>query len=159
MKTIILGLGNSLLGDDAIGLILVEKLSEQIKHPDLDFKTSEKVGLNLIELVQDYDRAIIIDSIITGNHPPGTVLEFSLDDLPDNPRLRCPHDADFKSAIILARKTGLKMPEEIIILGIEVIDNLTFTQDLSPELSALFPLLFQNLCSKIHNHLFCKSLS
>jgi len=51
-RTIVLGLGNALMSDDVIGLILVEKLSKQIHHPGIDFKTSEKVGLNLIELLQ-----------------------------------------------------------------------------------------------------------
>ena len=151
LKTVVLGLGNSLLCDDAIGLIIVEELKNRDSpyFSGIDFKTSEKVGLNLIELVQGYDRAIIIDSIITGKHQPGEIIEFSLDDLPDNPRLRCPHDADFKSAIILARKTGLKMPEEIIILGIEVIDNLTFTPNLSPEVGRRLASLIKTLSLKI----------
>ena len=150
-KTLILGLGNSMMSDDAIGLIIVEKLAEQIKEPDIDFKTSEKVGLNLIELPQGYERVIIIDSILTGANPPGEIIEFSLDDLPDNPRLRCPHDVDFKSAVELARKTGLAMPKEVLILGIEIVDNLTFTPELSPEIYSLLPSLLKSLSSKIQD--------
>jgi len=148
--TVVLGLGNSLLSDDASGLMIVQKLRELVSDPEIEFKTSEKVGLNLIELVEGYDRAIIIDSIITGRHPPGTVLEFSMETLPGTPRLRCPHDADFKSAIELARQVGIKMPEKITIFGIEIIDNLTFRQNISPELSCKFPSILQALVHKLH---------
>jgi|YelNatPaOPRAMG01_1025707.scaffolds.fasta_scaffold117196_1 hydrogenase maturation protease len=148
-KTLILGLGNPMMSDDGIGLMLVEKLAEQIKEQHFDFKTSEKVGLNLIELLNGYERAIIIDSIITGKHTPGEIIEFSLDELPDNPRLRCPHDVDFKSAVELARKTGLPMPKQVFIFGIEIIDNLTFSPDLSPEIYSLVPSLLKSLTAKI----------
>jgi len=150
-RTLVLGLGNALVCDDAIGLVLVQKLSEQIKEQNIEFKVSEKVGLNLIELLQGYDRAIIIDSIITGKHQLGEVIEFSIEDIIDTPRLRCPHDADFKSSVELARITGLKMPEKIIILGIEVQDNLTFSENLSPKLSSILPSIINNLALKIES--------
>lgn len=153
LKTIVLGLGNSLMSDDAIGLMVVERLAQENRDSRLfsgmEFKTSEKVGLNLIELLQGYEQAVIIDTIITGKHHPGEIIEFSLDQLPSNPRLRCPHDADFKSAIELARKTGLKMPEKVIILGIEVLDNLTFSPELSPQLAKLFPSIIKKIIQKL----------
>jgi len=104
-----------------------------------------------LSFCREYDQAIIIDSIITGTHPPGEIIEFAPSDLPDNPRLRCPHDADFKSAIELARRTGLKMPQKILILGIEVIDNLTFTPELSPKLSAALPAILEKIIRRIQN--------
>jgi len=149
MKTIILGLGNALLKDDAIGLILVKELSERVNHPEIEFKTSEKVGLNLIEYLEGYERAIIIDSIITGQKPPGEIIEFSLDQLPASPRLRSPHDADFKSAVELAKRTGLKMPERIMILGIVILDNLSFEPELTEELSFKIPHLVDALLKRI----------
>lgn len=148
-RILVLGLGNALVCDDAVGLVLVKRLSGLIKDKAIEFKISEKVGLNLIELLQGYDKAIIIDSIITGRYQPGEVIEFSIDDLPDNPRLRCPHDADFKISVELARKTGLKMPEEILILGIEVLDNLTFSENLSPELSSRIPVIIEEISRRI----------
>jgi len=153
-KTLILGLGNSLLSDDAIGLKLVEKLAEEINQPGLEFKTSEKAGLNLIELVQGYGQLIIIDSVITGKYPPGTIIEYSPEDLPSNLRLRSPHDADFKTTIELAKKIGIKIPEKITILGIEVLDNLTIQEELTPQLSEKFPSLVEQIKEKIKSFVF-----
>jgi len=151
VRTLILGLGNSLLSDDAIGLAAVRKLSGLFNGAALDFKSSEKVGLNLIELLEGYDRAIIIDSIITGEHPPGEIIELAMDHLPENPRLRSPHDADFKSAVELAQKVGLKMPSSITIIGIEVSDNLKFTASLSRQLASQMPSITRALFQKIKN--------
>ena len=152
-KTVILGLGNAMMSDDGIGLIIVQKLAEQVHAPDLEFKVSEKVGLNLIELLLGYDRAIIIDSIITGERAPGEIIECSLDDLPSSPRLRCPHDADFKSAVELARRTGLKMPEKILILGVEAVDIFNFTPDLSPQLAERMPEIVAEISTLIKSKL------
>jgi len=148
-KILVLGLGNPLLSDDAVGLIIVEKLSHLINEPSVEFKTSEKVGLTLIELLAGYEQAIIIDSIISAKAPVGAVFEFSLDDLPSSPRLRSPHDADFKSAVLLAKKAGLKMPEKIIIFGIEVANNLTFNDKLTSQLSKKLPSIIEELKAKI----------
>lgn len=149
MKTIVLGLGNYILSDDAIGLILVEKISSMVKAPDIEFQTSEKVGFNLIELLKGYDRAVIVDSILTGKNPPGTIIEYSINELPGSPRLRCPHDVDFKTSIELAKKSGIKMPDEILILGIEIIDNLHFKQELSPELDKNLGSIVKSLWERI----------
>ena len=40
-------------------------------------------GLSLMEHLVGYDRAILVDTILTGEHPIGTVSYFSLDELPD----------------------------------------------------------------------------
>ena len=149
MKTLVLGLGNAMLADDAIGLAAVRKLSGLLKDDALEFKSSEKAGLNLIELLEGYDRAIIIDSIITGEHPPGEIIELTMDRLPPNLRLRSPHDADFKSAVEMARRLGLKMPSAITILGIEVLDNLTFQPCFSPKLAARLNSIIDRLTHKI----------
>lgn len=152
-RSLVLGLGNSLMSDDAIGLRIVNKLSEQNSfYPRLanfEFKTSEKVGLNLIELLEGYEQAIIIDAIITHTHPPGEIIEFSLEALPENPRLRCPHDVDFRFAVELARKTGYRMPKHIFIWGIEVIDTITFADKLSEEISSLFPKILEKIIIRL----------
>jgi hydrogenase maturation protease len=147
-RTIILGLGNGLLSNDAVGLIAVDQLAKMVQRPELDFKTSEKSGLNLIDSVAGYDHAIIIDAILSGQNPPGAIIEFSLDDLPPNPKLRSPHDADFKSSIELGRQAGLKMPQDVSIFGIEIVDNLTFSPNLSTELIDKLPSILIKLIEK-----------
>ncbi|MBI5828855.1 MAG: hypothetical protein HZB20_04795 [Chloroflexi bacterium] len=73
MKTLILGLGNPILGDDALGL-RVAALVRQRLPPGSAIEVDEEYwgGLRLMERLVGYDKAILIDAICTGTH----VLDF-----------------------------------------------------------------------------------
>lgn len=52
-----------------------------ITLPDsVDIVESGGGGLDLLDVLEGYDRAVLLDAILTGKHPPGTILEFSAED-------------------------------------------------------------------------------
>lgn len=61
MKTVILGLGNPILTDDAIGIRIAQKLKE--KKPKLEVIETSEAGMALLDLITGYDKFIIIDSM------------------------------------------------------------------------------------------------
>lgn len=77
MKRLILGLGNEILTDDGIGLKIVSDLQKTNTEPGLDFRTSALGGLELLDIIRDYDEVIIVDAMKTGQVPPGTVQTLS----------------------------------------------------------------------------------
>ncbi len=65
-------------------------------------------------------RSIIIDAVQTGNEPPGTVYEFTEKELPPSDMFMLSlHDLNLVDTLNIG-KIVQKMPEEIIIIGIEV---------------------------------------
>ena len=69
MNTLILGIGNTILTDDGIGIKIAQKLKED--NPELEVMETSEVGMALLELLDGYDKAIIIDSIKTEQGKPG----------------------------------------------------------------------------------------
>ena len=82
MKILVLGIGQSLRGDDAAGLESVRLW--QAKHPKsaarAQMELSELPGLGLLDLLEGMDVAVIVDAIQT-SEPAGTVLRLGANEL------------------------------------------------------------------------------
>jgi hydrogenase maturation protease len=59
MKTMVLGLGNPIFGDDGVGLRVIEELKKQIHDKDITVESAELAGLDMLETLSGYDRVII----------------------------------------------------------------------------------------------------
>jgi len=136
LKVLILGMGNPIASDDAVGLLVIDRLRDTIQHPDIVTKKTERGGLTIIDLMQDFDVAIVVDSIKTGHHPPGSIIHFKVEEFDFTPRSAAVHDVSFFQAIELGRKMGFSMPEQIEIISIEIVNNSVVSEDLTPVVKA-----------------------
>ena len=133
MRTIIVGVGNPILGDDGVGIHIIRRLMETADLPDTDIEEVYTGGMNLLDLLIGYDRAIIVDAVTIPGSNVGDVRRLDLDDLPSRHTLN-PHDTGLKEAIDLSKKAGQEaIPEEIIIIGVGIDPVDTFGEELSPE--------------------------
>lgn len=136
MKTLILGVGSSILSDDAVGLVVAKRLEERLgARDDVDFGFNEEAGFTLLEESIGYDRLVVIDSILTGREP-GTVMRFGLSDLGRTIHSNSPHGMNLATVMELGRREGMDVPDEVMIYAIEVVDTLTFGEELTPEVAA-----------------------
>ncbi|MGZ4114580.1 MAG: hydrogenase maturation protease, partial [Actinomycetota bacterium] len=82
MRTLVLGLGNDLAGDDAVGVLAARALATLLEDPDdvvvLDTAAS---GMALLDVLAGYDRAVLVDAIATGERPVGAIARFELADV------------------------------------------------------------------------------
>ena len=79
-KTLILGLGNELLSDDAVGIKVVRELRRRLPHKDdLDVHETSAAGLAILDLVCGYQNLIVVDAIRTNGGEPGQVYRFCED--------------------------------------------------------------------------------
>jgi hydrogenase maturation protease len=129
MKILILGLGNELLGDDAVGILVARVLKEKLKDK-ADVVESSLSGMALLDLLVGYERAILIDAVKTGRTPPGTIAELSPADL-GAVAAPSPHYAGLPELIATAQALHLDFPKEIKIFAIEVEDPHTIGRGLS----------------------------
>ena len=73
---IVIGLGNPLLSDEGIGVHLIRKLSEhQDKFPSVEFIDAGTGGMNVLHLIANRKKAVIIDCAKMGRKP-GTIKRF-----------------------------------------------------------------------------------
>lgn len=140
MSVIILGVGNLILGDDGVGVHVVSELKKQINHPQITIDEAITGGMNLLDLLLGYDKAILIDAVKSNPHDHGMVKRISLSDF--NTMHSCnPHDVSLMEAIEMAKKMGEdNIPKEIIIIGVMMKEiPCEFKEELSKEIRDAVP--------------------
>jgi len=137
MKILVLGLGNPLVTDDSVGLRVAAKLKRLLAdRPEVEVAEDYWGGLRLMERMAGYDRAIVVDAISTGT-PPGTVHRLGVASIPTQHSASA-HDVNLPTALALGRQTGVPLPrdEDILLVGIEAEDVVTFGEDCTPAVRA-----------------------
>jgi hydrogenase maturation protease len=144
-KLLILGLGNDILADDAVGLRVVRGLrSELADQPDIELQETPEMGLVLLDYLTGYPAAFIVDSIQTGQAEPGFIHEL------DASSLRqltggTPHFLGVGETLSLGGLLGLPMPGVVKIFAIEAQDPFTLSTRMTPALEAALPHLIESL--------------
>jgi hydrogenase maturation protease len=140
MKSLVLGLGNAILGDDAVGLRVARALAERVLPlSSVTIAEDERGGLALLEHMAGFDRALIVDAIQTGA-PAGTLHRLGLGSVPTQ-RTATAHGINLRMALEVGRRSGMALPADgaILILGIEARDILTFSESLTAAVEEAIP--------------------
>jgi hydrogenase maturation protease len=138
---LILGIGNKILSDDGIGIKLVEDLQTHFRHPFVHFKTACAGGLEIVEIMQDYDRVIILDAIKTEGGKPGKIHHLTLQHFKDTLHTSNFHDISFLIALEFGKTSGMKIPGDIQILAIEIVEDMYFSENLSNEIQVKYKFI------------------
>jgi hydrogenase maturation protease len=150
MKTLVVGLGNPILGDDGVGWKIAEAVEMQLSNvqrptSNIDVDCVALGGLSLMERMVGYERAIVIDSIGSGQHTLGEVYHFDLDDLydPSAGHTTAVHDMSLMTALKLGRSMGAELPKQITVVAVESPYTYDFTEELTPLVQAAVPVAAQ----------------
>ena len=143
--TIIVGLGNPILGDDGIGWVVArttaEALSDRTDIPPADVECLSLGGLSLMEHLIGYDRAILIDAVNLEKAPNGTLSSFLLGSLPETAgnHLSSAHDTSLQTALKIGESMGARLPREIQVIGIQAKNVYDFSDQLTEPVAAALP--------------------
>ena len=146
--TIVLGLGNPVRFDDAVGLRVaeaVERLLAEAPVPGVKVVTSTRAGLELIDLLSGASRAVIVDCLALPNPVPGRVRRLTLDDVAGAARLVGAHDVTLSHAFEFARAAGVPMPSSVEIYAVEAADIDRIEEGLSTAVAAAVPALAREI--------------
>lgn len=142
----VLGVGNTLKGDDGIGVVLLNRLRESDLPGEVEFYEVGTSGMNILHHLKDLDAAIIIDAIRSKGEPGDSVF-FSPDDVDNDLEVRGTHDANLLEAIELSETMG-ERPDRVVIMGI-IPKNMEINEDLSSPLQDRLPELEDELREKV----------
>ena len=133
VKTIIVGLGNPILGDDGAGWKVAEEVKKQITpHPSVTVEFLSLGGISLMEHLIGYERAILIDAMAS-DHAPGSVTTSNLTQTPDVSAFHTTsaHDTSLQNALELGKVMGAALPEQITVVGVATNHVYDFSEELS----------------------------
>jgi hydrogenase maturation protease len=133
--TLVLGMGNPILSDDGVGLLVAGRLAAGPLPPGAEVRQSEVAGLRLLELVRGFTRVIIIDALKSpadAGREPGEVVRYEAKDFKGGHRYGSAHSIGLDTALELGHRLGYDMPEEVVVFAIEAEDVETFGEELSP---------------------------
>lgn len=118
----IIGLGNRMRGDDAVGLLAAYRLEDRVGS-HVDVIGAESAGVELLELMAGADAVFLIDAMRSGQ-APGTTHRFDASAGPITPELfpRSTHAIGVGEALELARTLDV-LPNKVILYGIEAGDT------------------------------------
>jgi hydrogenase maturation protease len=131
---VVLGLGNPLMGDEGIGVYLVERLESSAgDYPSVEFLDAGTGGLSVLHHIEGRCKAILIDCAFM-DEEPGAIRRFTPEEVRSRKVLahQSLHEADLMRVIEIARQLD-QAPEEIVIFGIQP-QRVELGQGLSPAL-------------------------
>ncbi len=141
MKLLVLGLGNDLLGDDGIGLEAAALLECELEGV-ADVKTTARAGLYLLEQIEGYDDALIIDSVL--GDAPGRVRELTPMEVKPVV-VPSAHYVGLPEALALARSSGVQVPSRMRIFAVEMPATQVIGSKPSPAVRAALPELVRRV--------------
>jgi hydrogenase maturation protease len=148
MKTLVLGLGNTILRDDGVGVYVARALGERLAGL-ADVAEAELAGFELIERLKGYDRAIIIDAILLDGEAPGTVFCMRPDDIRITARLASFHDIDLVTALELGKRLRFPMPDDVVIYAVQAEDTLTLGEGCTEEVTRTIGPLAEEIAALV----------
>jgi hydrogenase maturation protease len=151
LKVKIIGCGNILAGDDGLGVYAVRELMKMKLPKEVEVIEAGVPGLALLDLLENTDAVIILDALKTGRKK-GEIRKIEIKELPKNSEHKISaHQLNLIDTLRLGLKvTPEKMPNRLVILGIEVGEIKEFHVGLSREIKEAIPKLIENVLREIN---------
>ena len=110
--------GNDTLGWQVIDILKARHMLATMPYENIELITTDRPGLNLIQMLQDAELVILIDAICDPNRHGG-VIHLTREELTVPDVILSSHRANVASALALADKLS-QLPEKIILIGLGI---------------------------------------
>jgi hydrogenase maturation protease len=146
VKTLVLGMGNDLFGDDGVGLHAVRLLKEEWADGAtpgepasfVEFAECVLAGAALLDVIHGYDALVVIDTIMKAEPVTGRITILEAADLRDFPG-PSPHYVSVPQVLAIGREIGLEMPATVTVIAVEAKDLFRLGEGLSGDMRARLP--------------------
>ncbi len=136
MQTLILGIGNELLGDEGVGVHAARLLREENLPKNTKIVEVGTAILDALTDLEQADRIIVLDAM-KGDQPPGTVYKISLDHCSGASCIASMHGFDIFRVMALA---GCSTPPPVMVFGVEP-QEINWSLELSTSVTESMPYL------------------
>jgi hydrogenase maturation protease len=149
-RTLVLGVGSPLMGDDGVGVAALSGLRSGWRFDDgVELADGGTWGMTLLPAIETAGRLLIIDAIRSGARP-GDLVELGRDALPRGLATKLsPHQIDLREVLALADLRGL-LPADAVAIGLEPY-RVELDAGLSRQLAARLPALEERVVSRLRS--------
>jgi hydrogenase maturation protease len=132
---LVLGIGNTVMCDDGVGVKVVQSLQSEYRFPDnVEMVDGGTLGLDLLPMLEGISHLIMVDAVETGEKP-GTCVRLSGEELPIALETKVsPHQMGLKDLLAVARLMG-QVPGEMVLIGVQP-GCIEMDTELTPEVQA-----------------------
>jgi hydrogenase maturation protease len=148
VKTLVLGLGNVLMGDEGIGVYVVRAVESHTLPEGVECLDGGTGGFTLLGPLEDADRIVLIDAANDGN-PVGTVTRTTPKFSRDYPPTLTAHDVGMKDLLDMFYIQG--GTHEIILYAITINPKQPIRMSLSAEGEKAAAVAVEQILSELAN--------
>lgn len=149
-KTLVLGLGNVIMGDEGVGVHVVRALEKLTLPNNIECLDGGTGGFILLEPLQGADHIILIDATDDGN-PAGTVTRTTPRFSRDYPPTLTAHDIGVKDLLdAFYMQSGAR---EVVLYAISIDPKQPISMDLSPECAKARDEAMRQICEELNGSL------
>lgn len=140
MRAVVLGIGNTILSDEGVGVHAVVALEKQYRLPaGVEAIDGGTAGMELIEALSDLDLLVVLDTIVAGKEP-GTIISLAGDDIPVFFRKKLsPHQIGLADVLASLELLGA-LPKETLVFGVQPV-SLELGMEMTPPVAVRVPEL------------------
>ncbi len=144
MQTVILGLGNELLGDEGVGIHALRLLQNDAFPHNIEIVEVGTAIIDTLPILESAEKIIIIDAM-KGDSPPGTVYKSSLEECSKAGCIASMHGFDIHRTMALTKRTD---KPEVVVFGVEP-HSLDWSLELSETVSHSLPHLLKAIKDEV----------
>jgi hydrogenase maturation protease len=146
---LLLGLGNDLMTDDAVGLHIARAIRHQSEGlHGVEVRELSEMGLSLLDHVAGFDELTVVDAVQTGRAAPGFLHQYTEDNLAFR-STRVPHFLGLREALAFGAELGLPIPKRVRVFAVEVADPFTVGTEMTPAVRLALPRLVRQVIDLI----------
>lgn len=147
-KILLLGIGNLIMSDDGVGVKVVQRIQREFILPDhVEVIDGGTLGLDLLPMLEEVERLIVVDAVETGM-VPGTCVRLSGEELPIALETKVsPHQMGLKDLLAVARLMG-HLPPEMVLIGVQP-GSIEMDTELTPEVEAKVDVLIGSVLDEL----------
>ena len=135
---LILGVGNPLMGDEGVGVRVIETLMTCFDFgPGVEVVDAGTMGVGMIHLLKDREYMLVVDAVDGTGYPAGTIVRMEPDDMASSQVMHSLHDQKLSDVLAAATLTGIELDVDFIGVQIERIEQ--WVTELTDAVEAALP--------------------
>lgn len=150
ISVLVLGIGNLVMGDDGVGVMVAQRLQQEYRFADnVEIMDGGTLGLDLLPMLENITNLIMIDAVETGKKA-GTCVRLYGEELPIALETKVsPHQMGLKDLLAVSELMG-HSPREMVLIGVQP-GSIEMEIGLTPEVEAQFETLVSNVLDELAN--------